>query len=110
MEKCYTHHTIRECIITGLKKTMTGDTTILNLRELSFTPTGSVQRAIAAQNKIGWNNFYRGRIALEWLTAQQEQYEGKYKTKQDTERWATKIVTTIWHGFLNIWESRKEDQ
>jgi hypothetical protein len=110
MEKCYTHHIIRECIITGLKKTMTGDTTILNPHKLSFTPTGSVQRAIAAQNKIGWNNFYRGQIALEWLTAQQEQYEGKYKTKQDTEQWATTIIKAIWHRFLNIWESRKEDQ
>jgi hypothetical protein len=110
MEKCYTHHTVKECILTGLKKTMTGDTTILNPHELSFTPTGSVQRAITAQNKMGWNNFYRGRIALEWLTAQQEQYEGKYKPKQDTEQWATNIINTIWHGFLTLWESRKEDQ
>jgi hypothetical protein len=79
---------------------MTNDTTKLNPHKLSFTHTESEQRAIAAQNKISWNNFYRGQIALD---------KGMNKTKQDTEQWATTIITTIWHGFINLWEPRKED-
>jgi hypothetical protein len=44
------------------------------------------------------------------LTAQQEQYVKQYKTKQDTEQWATLILLTIWHGFLELWEAQKDEQ
>ena len=30
--------------------------------------------------------------------------------KQDTTKWATAIITTLWHGFLQLWEARKDDQ
>jgi hypothetical protein len=89
---------------------MSGDTTTLQGNDISFTPTGTIQRAIQEQNQIGWSNFYRGRISLEWVTAQQQQYEKQYKTKMDTEQWATSIISTIWHGFLELWEARKDDQ
>jgi hypothetical protein len=29
---------------------------------------------------------------------------------QDTDQWTTAIITTLWHGFLQLWESRKDDQ
>jgi hypothetical protein len=71
---------------------MTKDTTTLQDNDISFEPTGSMKRAIEEQNAINWNNFYRGRVSLEWLTAQQEQYEKQYKTKQHTEQWATSFI------------------
>jgi hypothetical protein len=110
LDKSYTQHTIKECILTGIKLTMTSSTTTLHHEDISFEPTGPIKRAIEEQNEIRWNNFYRGRISLEWLTAQQEQYEQQYKTKQDTEQWATSIITTLWHGFLELWEAQKDDQ
>ena len=49
-------------------------------------------------------------MALEWQTAQQDYYYKKFKKHQDTNQWTTAIITTIWHGFLQLWESRNEDQ
>ena len=77
---------------------------------MPFTPERTIKQAINDQNEIGWTNFYRGRIALEWQTAQQEYYFNKFKKYQDTDKWTTAIITTIWHGFLQLWESRKDDQ
>jgi hypothetical protein len=38
MDKQYTHHTIKECILAGLKKAMTGNTTTIKDNDISFEP------------------------------------------------------------------------
>ena len=53
LDKQYTHHTVKECILAGIKKTMSGDTTTLQDNDISFIPTGTIQRAIQEQNQFG---------------------------------------------------------
>jgi hypothetical protein len=110
LDKYYTCPHIKEIILTGIKKIWQGDYSQVTNHEISFTPERTTKRALDDQNKIGWSNFYRGRVALKWQTAQQEYYSDKFKKYQDTNQWTTAIITTVWYGFLQLWESRKDDK
>jgi hypothetical protein len=39
--------------------------------ELLFKPSGIIKAALEEQNKIGWTNFYKGRISKKWEQVQQ---------------------------------------
>ncbi len=111
MDKHNTHQHIKECILIGMEKFTNNDTTPIELTELSFTPSETIQQAITEQQAIGWTNFYRGRISTKWMDAQQEHArQNTHQGNQDTVQWASQITTTMWHGFLQIWEERKQDQ
>ena len=112
MDKKNTHQHIKECILLGMKKINTSDTSPIELNELSFIPTGIIQQALDDQHAIGWLNFYRGRISTKWLEAQQEhdQQNTNSTRPHDSTQWASKIITTMWNGFLQLWEERKQDQ
>jgi hypothetical protein len=79
LDKYYTCPKIKEILLTGIKIIWQGNYEHVTSQELSFTPEKTITRALHDQNKIGWTNFYRGRIALEWQTAQQEYYFKKIK-------------------------------
>ena len=92
-------------------KIASNDTTPIDLTDLSFTPTGKIRRALDEQHSIGWLNFYRGRISTTWLAAQHDHAKlNTNQAEQDTTQWASQIITTLWHGFLQLWEERKQDQ
>ena len=110
LDKYDTHVHIKECMLLGLTQTLQGGNTEIDSVNLSFTPTGPIKKALDEQNAIGWNNFYRGRIASSWNAVQQGHCKTRNNGKQDTTKWATAIITTLWHGFLQLWEARKDDQ
>ena len=111
LDKHYTHQHIKECILLGVHKLTTNDTTPIDLTDLSFTPTGKILQALEEQQAIGWLNFYRGRISSKWLDAQNDHaQQHTNQANQDTVQWASQLATTLWHGFLQIWEERKQDQ
>ena len=97
-------------MLLGIMQTLQGGNTAIDSINLSFTPTGLIKKALDEQNAIGWNNFYRGRIASSWNAVQQGHCKTRNNGKQDTTKWATAIITTLWHGFLQLWEARKDDQ
>ena len=111
LDKQGTHTQIKECILIGIERALTENTTPISDNEISFVPTDEIRNAMAEQQEIGWTNFYRGRISNKWLIAQNHHTsQTTNQKKQDTDQWATKIITTIWHGFLQLWEERKLDQ
>jgi hypothetical protein len=110
LDKYHTCLQIKECILIGVTKAWNGDMNPIQHQDLSFALQGNVKQALEDQQEVGWTNFYRGRIALEWQTAQQEHYTKQFNKYQDTDKWTTAIITTLWHGFLQLWESRKDDQ
>jgi hypothetical protein len=71
LNKYYTCPQIKEIILTGVKKIWQGDYNLVTSQDMSFTPKNTLKQTLEDQNKIGWTNLYRGRIALEWQTAQQ---------------------------------------
>ena len=83
-----------------LIRTLQGGNMTIDSADLSFMPTGSIMNALDKQNAIGWNNFYRGRIASAWNDAQHTHNKARKNRKQDITKWATAIITTLWHGFL----------
>ena len=96
-------------MLLGLMQTQQGGNTAIKSVDLSFTPSGPIKNAIDEQNAIGWNNFYRGRIASAWNAVQQGHYKARKNGKQDTTKWVMAVITTLWHGFLQLWEARKDD-
>ena len=112
MDKYDTHPHIKECIIIGITKIFKSDTSPILPTDLSFTPAGKIHDALAEQHDIGWLNFYRGRISTKWITAQADhaQRNNNQTKRQDSTQWASQLITTMWHSFLQIWEERKQDQ
>ena len=111
LDKHDTHQQIKECMILGLKKILANDLSPITTEEVSFSPTGIISEALEEQENIGWANFYRGRLSTKWLDAQQD-FAKRHtnQSDQDTVQWAVQIITTLWHGFLQMWEERKQDQ
>ena len=112
MEKYDVHIQIKECFLLGMEQWTQNQTTRISKQDLSFTPEGEIEKAIDEQNEIGWGNFTRGRLSIRWEDIQARRYtERKAKEKhKDPTIWATSMITTMWNGFLQTWESRNDDQ
>ena len=70
LNKYHTCPKIKEIILTGIKILWQGNYEQVSKHELSFTPEANTSQTLQDQNEIGWSNLYRGRMALEWQTAQ----------------------------------------
>jgi hypothetical protein len=67
-------------------------------------------RAFHAQTKIGWDQFFRGRIALAWKSAIQVYYhERKPGTKFTPEQWLRTTIDALWHFSLTLWRHRNTE-
>jgi hypothetical protein len=77
---------------------------------MSSPPLGILKTAIAEQNTIRWNNFYRGRITRKWEKVQHQYLKQIQSANTDTNRWASSLISTMWHGFLLLWEDRNSNQ
>ena len=75
------HAHIKECMPLGLIQTLQGGNMTIDSADLSFTPTESIKNALDKQNAIGWNNFYRGRIASAWNEPQHAYYKARKNGK-----------------------------
>ena len=64
----------------------------------------AVQRAIADQNNIGWDNFLQGFITTRWETAQQLYQEILGDCPSCPPRsWTEGLLTNLWDFSFNIW-------
>jgi hypothetical protein len=64
----------------------------------------AVQRAIVAQNKIGWDKFLSGIISKQWGFAQQLYWDvtGDYP-KRIPRTWSEGVITILWDFSHDIW-------
>lgn len=59
-----------------------------------------LQKALAEQSKIGWDNFVMGRISIKWKQIFIKMYKG-YKQKQVT---AANMIEKMYEILFNMWE------
>jgi hypothetical protein len=66
------------------------------------------KKAVNAQNKIGWQQIYHGRIATEMITSMDQHYqqEGVHSNSKNGEQWARKLIKIIWDSMLSLWRER----
>ena len=96
-----------------LYKFTQGDPAALDTWNFDNEPNGDALRELVADQKdIGWDNFFRGRIALGWSKLQNDQYstmelpEGQaYKTGT---WWASNLIRQIIYFSLNSWQIRND--
>jgi hypothetical protein len=110
MEKTNTSIQTQEIILQGLTNAILHGTDKLDLSKISFTPQGTLNQALQDQNKIGWTNFYKGRLSKKWEQVQKAHYSNTKATKADPYKWETLVITAMWEGFLQMWENRNNDQ
>ena len=69
-----------------------------------------LETLIRDQNAIGWNQIFRGRMALQWSTLQQEHLSncGNKDKKLSGNLWTTSIICLVWKDFFELWEARNQ--
>jgi hypothetical protein len=65
---------------------------------------------ILQQNKIGWHQLYKGRIAKSMIRAVENHFRNlQVESKKFTgERWGKMLIRNIWNVVLILWEQRNE--
>ena len=66
--------------------------------------SAAVQRAIVAQNKLGWDKFLSGLISTKWGVAQRlyQEISGDYPNRRP-RTWAEGIIASLWEFNHDIW-------
>jgi hypothetical protein len=64
-------------------------------------------KAYVAQTRIGWDQFFRGRVALPWKDAIAAYYKERRPGKMfSPEQWLRTTVDALWHFSLTLWRQR----
>jgi hypothetical protein len=67
-------------------------------------------RAFHAQTKIGWDQFFRGRIALAWQKVIEVYYKERRPGSQFTpSQWLRTTIDAIWKFSLTLWRHRNKE-
>ena len=98
-------HCIREWLQFG-NTPNTNDLNISNTRNYQ-----TIMQAIEAQSEIGWDQIFKGRIALQWGNIQQQHYDYErsqsshnLKKYHDRQWWTANIIKQIVYIALNAWQ------
>ena len=66
-----------------------------------------MSRAFAAQSKIGWDQFLRGRIATHWKDVIHLYYKDRRPGAQFTpDQWMRTTIDALWTFALTLWRQR----
>ena len=77
--------------------------------------THTLAEEVKEQNKIGWNNFMKGRISKKWGATQQVHHSEKQKHMQTNENHNTselfqmRLTMELFRMFETLWEARNKD-
>jgi hypothetical protein len=65
---------------------------------------------IKAQNSIGWNQLFRGRMVTEWATLQQQSLAENrcQKPSLSGRSWVATVISTLWTRFFELWYARNQ--
>jgi hypothetical protein len=116
------HSKIQQHILEQLQDN--GDSEIINIVDIGLTESLSTydwkpemshinsawREGIEEQNKIGWRQIYHRRIAKKLIQAMEQHYRKANVNKftYSGERWARKLIQTIWDVVLELWQTRNE--
>ena len=76
-------------------------------------------QALAEQQQIGWNNFFKGRISKTWTETQQRKYSRQSQHRIDSNDeplpkhysgtwWAANLIKQVVFVSLNLWQIRND--
>jgi hypothetical protein len=99
-----------------------GDSEISNIIEIGILNANSMNNwspststvsqhwkpAVREQSKIGWSHILRGRLSKSLISAMNKHYESQELNGYlyNGNRWAKKLITTIWTIMLELWRTR----
>ena len=66
--------------------------------------------AISMQDKIGWDHFVRGRLAIEWGRVINIHLHSINNDKYTAEQWATELIKINYQHVLSMWELRNKEE
>jgi hypothetical protein len=69
----------------------------------------SLKPTVTIQEKIRWNHFARGRMAIEWGHRINRHISTQSTHKMNAEQWGTKILQINWKYILKLWQTRNEE-
>jgi hypothetical protein len=69
------------------------------------TPHNILQVAFRKQLHMGWGDFLKGRICIEWCTYIKQHITSR-NIKKDYQEWSTKLVLVLWDHIYHIWVFR----
>jgi hypothetical protein len=87
----------------GINKGMTNSDTII-------ASSPALQHINEAQEKIGWNQLLKGRIAKQWIQYQKAAMGDTESKRKNAMTWATEMISTIFEYWLKLWKLRNEDR
>jgi ribonuclease HI len=103
MEKYETPETMKRLWLEGINKGMMEDPTPIG-------DSPDMEDIIEAQEKIGWNQMLKGRIAHQWLNHQRDSMGNGTTKRKNATTWATDMISTIFEYWLKLWKMRNEDK
>lgn len=62
-----------------------------------------LQRCISHQNRIGWENFLKGRILVLWARCQQHYFD-RIQSPRSGHTWARKMIKATWTLIWRLWD------
>ena len=66
-----------------------------------------IKRAFDSQRCIGWDQFFRGRLSLEWRTVISHYYQDRRLGAAFTpDQWMRTTIHAIWKFALTLWRNR----
>ena len=77
-------------------------------------PEEPIQRqlrsAFKAQSRIGWDQFFRGRIAKAWILPIGTYYKQRQPGASFTpEQWMRNVITELWKFSITLWKQRNTE-
>ena len=69
-----------------------------------------LRRAFHAQSRIGWDQFFRGRIAKAWRVPIAHYYKERQPGSSFTpDQWMRTVISELWHFSITIWKHRNAE-
>jgi hypothetical protein len=68
-------------------------------------PRNRLKVAFRAQSRIGWDNFLKGRLSLDWITCMDHHFQSN-GSKLTGQRCITKLIVSLWEHMDRLWTYR----
>jgi hypothetical protein len=73
-----------------------------------YTPRNIHQVAFWKQSHVVWENFFKGRICIEWCTYIKHHLTSR-NIKKDYQEWATQLILALWEHIHRVWMFRNTE-
>ena len=92
---------LMETMLAGVKSALNGQAPWLpqELRNLA-----------AAQEAIGWEHLFKGRISKQWAERQREHIGARATGKNNALNWATTVIDCLFTQWFKVWDQRNLDR